>query len=309
MMKNFMLGSISKTLIIVGLGLATLPAQASSNNITPPAALKERMSALGNVKEIQETSTKGMFAWVLEKNGRTLVLYNTPDNKHFIKGTIYDIDTKQVVSDKHALSSLKYASPEFKKKILAASGAIPVPTASSTSPQQQALSVGYMNLKWGKSDIPDALKLVDSMAGVKEGKGKPQDTLYILYDPNCIWCHRSYSSLRSYVAKGYTIKWLPTVALGRTTTSLALASAPLQKNNMLQASFDKTLEAKKTIPSEKNIADINQNMQFLSAYFKKAIPDQKPSVPLALFLDKSTGKVTHLQGLSDKPVHDLLFGE
>lgn len=303
-MKQLMLSLTSKSIVLIGIAFTF-----NVSHAAPSEALKNKMSTLGNVKEVQLTDTKDMYAWLLEKNGKTLVVYNTPDNKHFIKGTIYDIDSKKVVSDKYALSSLNYASSEFKQKILAATGAIPAPKTNQTTTQINASSVGYMNLKWQDSNIPEALKLVDSLAGVKEGSGKPQDTLYILYDPNCIWCHRSFSSLRPYVNKGYTIKWLPTVALGRTPTSLALASAPLQDKSTLKESFDKTPSIKKTVPTDQNITDINLNMQFLSAYFKKAIPDQKPSVPIAIFLDKTNGKVTHLQGLSDKPVHDLLFGE
>lgn len=274
----------------------------------PPKELRSKIEAIGNVKEVQETSSKGMYAWLLEKNGKTLVLYNTPDNKHFIKGTIYDLDSKKIVSDKHALASLKFASKDFREKVLIGK-TTPTAKAETTSIQNDAFSIGFMNLKWNKKEVPEALTLIDSLAGAREGKGLPQDTLYIFYDPNCVWCHRTYDGLRPYVAKGYTIKWLPTVARGKTPQSLALASAPLQNPKLLGVSFNKESAAKVITPTPANEKAVDTNLQFLMAYFKKVMPEQRTSVPLALFLDKTTGKITHLQGLPDKPVIEVLFGE
>lgn len=296
------MAQLKKHLLLSALTLVSATAFA----FEPPAELRAKFEKIGNVKEVQETSVKNMYAWLLEKNGKVLVLYNTPDNKSFIKGTVYDLDTKQILSDRHASDALKYASPDFRQRVLGG----PMPGATqANSVSDEALNVGYMNLKWKGGQIPDALKFIDNLAGVKEGKGQPQDTLYILYDPRCVWCHKTYDGLREYAAKGYTIKWLPTVALGRSEQALALASAPLQDRKMLDESFKKSAKAKKTVPNQKNIKDIDTNLQFLFAYFNKVIPDQKPSVPLALFLNKTDGKVTHIQGLPDQVVVDVLFGE
>lgn len=283
----------------------------SLQSATPSKELHSKISKLGNIKEVQETQTKGMFAWLLEKNGKTLVIYNTPDNKQFIKGTMYDIDTKKITTNQHALDSLKYASLDFRNRVLGKQSATSLTNTASATLSSGVTSdnIGYMNYKWNQKNIPEALKLIDSLAGAKEGKGLPQDTLYIFYDPNCVWCHSTYDSLRPYVAKGYTIKWLPTVARGKNEKSLALTSAPLQNPNLLAASFAKTNEALKVVPTAKNIKDIDTNLQFMFAYFKKVIPDQQPSVPFGLFLNKTNGKVTHIQGLSEKPIINLMFGE
>lgn len=70
---------------------------------TPSANLKAKMATLGNIKEVKETESKGIYAWYLEKNGKTLVVYNTPDEKSFFKGTIYNIADKKIISDKYAI--------------------------------------------------------------------------------------------------------------------------------------------------------------------------------------------------------------
>lgn len=299
---------IMKNLLIKSSLAALLSVTALTvNSAEPSSELRTKISKLGSIKEVQETQTKGMFAWLLEKNGKTLVVYNTPDNKQFIKGTMYDINTKKVTTNQYALDSLKYASPDFRDRVLG--NRTTPPPAPTTKLNTSAEDIGYMNYKWEQKDIPDALKLIDSLAGAKEGRGLPQDTLYIFYDPNCVWCHSTYDSLRPYVAQGYTIKWLPTVARGKNKESLALTAAPLQNPKLLGASFEKSKAALATTPTAKNIKDVDTNLQFLFAYHKKVIPEQKPSVPFGLFLNKTNGKVTHIQGLSEKPIINLMFGE
>lgn len=286
-----------------------------NSHAAPSENLKKKMQALGNVKEVKETESKGIYAWYLEKNGKTLVLYSTPDEKYFIKGTIYNADNKKIISDKYATSSLAYASEEFRNKVLSKAGNF---TATNTNPndvtltksEETAFKIGYMNVKWNKPQIPEALKLIDSLAGAKEGKGAPENTLYIIYDPRCPWCHRTFEATRAYVAKGYSIKWIPTLALGKKTdTALSLAAAPLQNVNLLTASFEKKDEARKVVATQKNKDDIEQNFQFLLAYFKKVKPSENPTVPIGIFLDKTSGKVTDIQGLQEREILELLFGQ
>ena len=266
----------------------------------PSQELKNKISKIGGIKEIQETSTKGMFAWLLEKNGKTLVIYNTPDNKSFIKGEIYDIDSKKNLSKKYSIDSLKYASEDFRTKVLG--------TASSIN-NNKPINNGYMNYKWSGNSIPEALTMIENLKGAKEGKGQPQDTLYIFYDPNCTWCHLTYERTREYVEKGYSIKWLPTFARGKSDSSLALNAAALQKPTELSEVFGRTKKALSYKPTQQQIKDIDQNLQFLFAYHNKVLPGTQPSVPFGIFLDKTNDKVTHIQGVSEKPILELLYGE
>ncbi len=266
----------------------------------PSADLRSKISNIGSIKEVQQTQTKGMYAWLLEKNGKTLVIYNTPDNKAFIKGDLYDLSTKKLLSKQHALDSLKYASQDFRNAVLG---------VKSQPAHNNKTNVGYMNLKWSGKAIPEALQMIDGLVGAKEGAGLPQDTLYIFYDPNCTWCHATYENTRAYIKAGYTIKWLPTFARGKTASSLSLNAYAVQNPKKLSEVFNRSKVALAAVPTEKQIADIDHNLQFLFAYHNKVIPDTKPSVPFGIFLDKTNGKVTHIQGLSEKPILELLYGE
>lgn len=311
--QTFALATLAASIVMIAPAYAAvIPASG-----VPSSALQKKVSAIGSVKGYEATTTNNMYAWYLEKNGKTLVIYNTPDEASFIKGTIYDMASKKVISDKYAVKSLEFASPEFREKILSTYGLTPrsAATAGTAAPvalsasEQAAYDKGYMNIKWQKDGIPEALQMIDGLSGAKEGNAAPQDTVYIFYDPRCPWCHKTFDATRSYVKKGYSIKWIPTVALGRSDAAYALAAAPIQLAAMLEPSFQKKDSAKATAATKSDIKAIDTNLQFLSAYFKKVMPDDQISVPIALFLDKTSGKVTHLQGLSDKPALELLFGE
>lgn len=299
--------NLKNTRIYIALSLLSI----LSTNLyaAPSQLLKEKMQNLGTIKEIKEVEG-GLTAWTLEKNGKTLVLYTTGNEKYFIKGSIYDVNTKQIVSDKYALNSLQYASNEFRSRFEGQDSGQKraKEQVSSNNIDNQAMKIGYMNLKYSKP-IPEALKLVESLTGAKEGSGKPQDTLYIIYDPRCPWCHRTFEALRPYVKKGYTVKWIPTLALQKTTDeAINLAAAPLDDSSLLAASFnfDEKLKIKKASIANKKA--LENNLQFLFAYFKQVKPNENPSVPIGFFLDKTTGKLTDIQGIQEDIKLKVLFG-
>lgn len=281
----------------------------------PSSDLIKKMNSIGVIKNITNTPTPGMFAWTFEKNGRTLVLFNTPDNKFFIKGTIYDLNDKTIISDKYLLQSLDYASPEFKQKILNQRQKIQaLPTNnSSTNQNESSLNIpkdGFLNQTWTKA-TPEALTLIDSLHGRKEGNGVPANTLYIFYDPTCTWCHASYNALRSYV-KNYnaTLKWIPTLARGKNANSSSLAVAALRSIDDFKMSFENPSSVSNLQPTKEEMAILDQNTAFLFAFSKKVLPDSGVSIPLGVFLNKQTGKITPQQGgLAEKEILDMLYGE
>lgn len=292
----------TKTTLIAGLlALTSFSALAE-----PSDALKKKMTSFGNVKAVNATESKGVYAWTLEKGGKTLVLFNTPDEQHVFKGTIWRLSDKKVISNKFAVDSLKFASEDFKNRVLKANGlASPAPTAQQSV---QYNSQGFLNQKWNKSTIPASIQMLDGLAGAKEGKGKAVDTLYIIYDPRCPWCHEAFEATRKYVKMGYSIKWIPTAALGASEAGYGLAASVLQNPNMLEKAFEK--DSKYIVkPTKKNIEDLDYNLTFLREALKAQTGSEKAQVPAGFFLNKQTGKPEITFGLSEKVVLDTLFGE
>jgi thiol:disulfide interchange protein DsbG len=286
--------------------LAGLLALTSFSALAEPSSqLKNKMAEFGNVKSVAATESKGVYAWTLEKGGKTLVLFNTPDEKHVFKGTIWRLSDKKVISNTYAVDSLKYASEDFKNRVLKANG-----LAKKTNNSLDVMSYnssGHLNLKWNKTTVPASIQMLDSLAGVKEGKGKPVDTLYIIYDPRCPWCHEAFEATRKYVKMGYSIKWIPTAALGASEAGYGLASAVLQNPNMLAKAFEK--DRKYIVkPTNKNIEDLDYNLTFLREALKAQTGSEKAQVPAGFFLNKQTGRPQITFGLSEKEVLESLFG-
>lgn len=272
----------------------------------PSAQLKKKMATFGNIKAVSNTESKGIYAWTLEKSGKTLVLFNTPDEQHVFKGTIWRLSDKKVITNTYAIDSLKYASDDFKNRVLKANGM----AAQSTTSQQgiQYSSTGFLNQKWNKTTVPASIQMLDGLAGVKEGKGKAVDTLYIIYDPRCPWCHEAFEATRKYAKMGYSIKWIPTAALGASEAGYGLAASVLQNPNMLEKAFEK--DSKLIVkPTKKNIEDLDYNLTFLREALKAQTGSEKAQVPAGFFLNKQTGKPEITFGLSEKVVLDTLFGE
>lgn len=286
-------------------------------SIEPSLELKNKMASLGNVKEVKPTQFSNILAWYLEKNGKTMVFYTSTDANHFMKGTFYDMKTKKVESDIYMIDSLQYASPEFKNKILnikAPDLRIQEQEAANTqhlsSAEQEVLSKGMFNIPWNKP-TPEALKLVDTLAGAKENNGKPEDTLYIIYDPNCPWCHKAYEASRPFVKKGYTIKWIPTTALGvKGESTISLAIAPIRDAKNLDSSFNnRTGPMSKLVATPEERKQLETNLSFLFAYSKNILGREGASVPFGLFLERTSGKLTHLEGLHDPSRLEIVFGK
>lgn len=245
----------------------------------------------------------GMTAWtVVGKNGRPVQLYTTPDGKAVMVGTVWDIATGENLSDQHSVAQTAAAN-------------------ISTAPTTAAAESPASNLVSGKGalpaafdgptpkDIPEAIKVVDSLAGYKEGKGGPGDTLYIIIDPRCPYCRRAYQNTRAYAKNGATIKWIPTVALGNPASGLPLAATVLRSKD--PAVLDRLLgghESITTEPTPKEAGDLKRNLDFMFDAFRQNNETQV-GVPVAFFIDRRSGKPRMMMGVSEEPVIEDILGQ
>ncbi|MPN22258.1 hypothetical protein SDC9_169641 [bioreactor metagenome] len=157
--------------------------------------------------------------------------------------------------------------------------------------------------------IPESMKTVDSLAGVKEGKGGIADTLYIIVDPRCPYCRKAYNITREYVKKGYTIKWIPTVALGDPANGLPLAATILQSKDkdVVERVLGKH-EQIRTQPTKETEEALRTSLAFMFAAFEQN-GGQQAGVPVAFFIDRRTGKPRMMTGVSEMVVLEDIFGK
>lgn len=240
----------------------------------------------------------GLVAWTVQAtNGQRVELYTTPDASVIFTGILWDAKTGKNISDAFlpAQSSTSTAAPEG------------VATATSEH-RASALDGKYTG------SIPESIKTVASLDGIQEGKGDPSSTVYIIFDPRCHYCHDAYALTRKYVQKGYSIKWIPSLALGEPESGAPVAAAILQSKTPVEA-LNRVMTSAypfggaTATPTKTTLKTLGMNLSFLFAAFQNSHTNGQAGVPVAFYIDHRTGKPTMMTGVSQQVVLDDIFGK
>jgi hypothetical protein len=256
---------------------------------TPPAAVL----SLGEIVDMREMPENNLTAWLIRApNGRQMTFYTTADGKNIFSGTVWDLATKQNIN-----------------QVFDTTASVGMPGSAGQSIQEVVQTDGGSSLL-GKytGEIPEAIKALDSLGGPKIGNGGPGETLYVIIDPRCPYCHQAYDSLKPYMDKGVTIKWIPTVALGQPEQGLPQANAVLHAKT--RAELDKIMTDPKAYPRAlegKDGEDLQRNLSFMFQAFEQN--GGQAGVPAAFFVDKNTGQPRMMMGLSEEAVIQAILGK
>ena len=256
---------------------------------TPPAAVL----SLGEIVDMREMPENNLTAWLIRApNGRQMTFYTTADGKNIFSGTVWDLATKQNIN-----------------QVFDTTASVGMPGSAGQSVQEVVQTDGGSSLL-GKytGEIPEAIKALDSLGGPKIGNGGPGETLYVIIDPRCPYCHQAYDSLKPYMDKGVTIKWIPTVALGQPEQGLPQANAVLHART--RAELDKIMTDPKAYPRAlegKDGEDLQRNLSFMFQAFEQN--GGQAGVPAAFFVDKNTGQPRMMMGLSEEAVIQAILGK
>ena len=267
----------------------------------------QRVSRYGRIVNARPVGLGGLTAWTVEKNGHQVVLFSTPDSAVLFTGVAWNAESGANISDAFLPGAAQVANP----------APAPAPAAVAVAPAAPMMSpVVAPNVREAaamdgsfKGAVPESMKTVDSLAGVKEGKGGIGDTVYIIIDPRCPYCREAYNLTRAYAAKGHSIKWIPSAALGNPEDGVPLAAT------ILQAKDQKTLarvlgkhEQIRSEPSPETVEQLSTNLAFLFAAVENNGKEQA-GVPAAFFIDHRTGKPRMMTGLSQAVVLEDIFGK
>lgn len=267
---------------------STLPSDGTDKR-TPPAAVL----SLGEIVDMREMPENNLTAWLIRApNGRQMTFYTTADGKNIFSGTVWDLATKQNIN-----------------QVFDTTASVGMPGSAGQSIQEVVQTDGGSSLL-GKytGEIPEAIKALDSLGGPKIGNGGPGETLYVIIDPRCPYCHQAYDSLKPYMDKGVTIKWIPTVALGQPEQGLPQANAVLHAKT--RAELDKIMTDPKAYPRAlegKDGEDLQRNLSFMFQAFEQN--GGQAGVPAAFFVDKNTGQPRMMMGLSEEAVIQAILGK
>lgn len=275
------------------------PATPSAAPVVPPIVAK-----YGNVLSQSPVGAGGLTAWTVEKNGVKLVLYTTADLAVIFTGIVWDASTGRNLSDQFipAKSTIKPVATVPTPMVPTLAPVMPSAMTNGTSK-----IVGAMDLKY-TGELPESMKTIDQMVGIKEGKGGIADTVYIMFDPRCPFCRQAYNNTRAFVGQGRTIKWIPVVALGDPAKGVPLVATILQSKdkNVLERVLGQHDQIE-TKPTAESIAAMDRSLSFMFAAFQQN-GGKQPGVPVAFFLDHRTGTPRMLTGVSEMVVLHDIFG-
>lgn len=74
-----------------------------------------------------------------------------------------------------------------------------------------------------KPDYTALLPRIEQAAAVTTGAAHPKSTIYVMFDPNCIFCHFVWEALKPYETAGLQVKWVPVAFLKPTSAGIAAA--------------------------------------------------------------------------------------
>ena len=188
--------------------------------------------------------------------------------------------------------------------------------ANGTNYTQQYTQT-YIQSKVAKAAYADA----PGMGWIADGSDKAPHKMYIVIDPNCIFCHLMYKEALSYVQSGQLqIRWIPAGFLKPTSAGMAAQmlypSTPAKQLAVFeqnQTGFNQSQEQGGIDPLVQNDKDMTVNAAFAkeaknTAFFEKY---QFQGTPV-LLLKQTDGTVTfypgYLKGAQFKKVVDSASG-
>jgi len=172
--------------------------------------------------------------------------------------------------------------------------------------------------KWD-GEVPKVFEVLDTLGGFKEDPSiAPEDTVYLIYDPRCPYCTEFMKKSRNIdmKAKGVTIKWLPSVALGVSGENdpvIAQAAYGLVATNAadFMKSFGNGGDAKKVdtvTPEHTNALDANLSLLYEAA--DRTFGEGSPkAVPAAFYMDKRNGTPRMVYAAQEDEILISIFGE
>ncbi|WBM32213.1 hypothetical protein [Pseudomonas sp. NY11382] len=276
------------------------PAQQELDDLTA-----QRVSRYGQIVSARPVGLGGLTAWTVEKNGHQVVLFSTPDSAVLFTGVAWNAETGSNISDAFLPGAAQAAAA---LPPAAAAAAPSVAPQMSPVEKPDVREAAAMDGSF-KGAIPESMKTVDALAGIKEGEGGIGDTVYIIIDPRCPYCRQAYNLTRAYAAKGHSIKWIPSAALGNPADGVPLAATLLQaKDPKVLARVLGQHEQVRSEPSPETVEQLSTNLAFLFAAFEHNGKEQA-GVPAAFFIDHRTGKPRMMTGLSQAVVLEDIFGK
>lgn len=303
-------GKKNLIMLVVGMTLLTALIVAAvlffnkQNNST-----KQNIEKIGRVVETAEQD--GTTAWLVEqKNGARQVFYTAKGTNVVVTGDAFDAKTGDPIFTKlTSQTTPSVEATQTQETTAQAQG-----NSQSAEPQQADFTPGQAIGEW-KGEVPKAIQILDKLKGFKEGDAGMENTVYIIYDPRCPYCHKLFERTRSLdlAKKGISLKWLPTVALGNggiESPEMRRAAAGIVAKNAQE--FAETLKDgnQGVKASENDVNTVSENLAFLYDASQQTFgTESSVAVPAVFFVDKRNGSPRMVYGGQEDKTFVSIFGE
>jgi len=148
--------------------------------------------------------------------------------------------------------------------------------------------------------ISNAYNSLNNVSWVEQGPANAPHKAYIVFDPNCIYCHQLFNALQTQISSGQlAVRWIPVGFLKSSSAGKAYAilsaQNPLQALQKNEQNFNESIEeggiAPLKNPSQAIKNEFNKNMQFM-------VQNQITATPVILYKNGS-GTPKSVMGLPD----------
>lgn len=247
--------------------LAMLAATASAQM---PQPLRDRSSAAAVPPIIRDKGGRvldvakgpgGMTVYTVEKDGKPVIFYVTPDGAAALVGVMFDAKTGANLSE------------SFLEHSYALIGRDPKPKADVVIVNQVAQHLAS-----------------PEVVGVVEGKAEATKTTFVFFDPRCPYCHNLFANTREQAKRGANIKWIPVNTLGEPGVPISAAILRKGKPALVEVMAGHLKDG--VPPTMDERAKIEANTVLFGAIVRQL--GKKPATPTFLFQD-GNGKLTVVQ--------------
>lgn len=233
----------------------------SSRSVMPKSApdWKQIMQAKGNRVSQEFNSVSGFKGLVVERDGSKKLFYVTANGKFLASGEIYNALGASIT--KTELSEYHVTSPDAAASTLASS-------VNKTMTEQGKVMNAARELETVPTEFKNRVFAAaeKSTAWVEEGTGN--NLAYVIFDPICPHCQRTWEVLHPYVQRGLLrVRWIPVLPLsGNNMQSPSAQMATYFLNNrnepeIVEKMFRKTIRSQ--APDDKMARALSQNLLFL----------------------------------------------
>jgi len=203
-------------------------------------------------------------------------------------------------------------------------------TMAFTTPDRKTMIIGILMDKTGtdltsaygakfipKPDYAALFGGLGSTGYIVEGPvSHAKSTLYVFFDPNCIYCHLTWKALQPYERAGLQVRWIPVAFLK--PTSAAKAAAIMQAKDPEAAFRDNELRFNKATedggipplsnPAAASLSRISENGRLMSRFGSNGTPTlvwkDKGGVVRAIYGLPKLSELPSITGLPKQKIDD-----